>query len=78
MDPATVAAVSNTNSSDPFCLAPQSFIRNTGSNTAVLMSDSFNGTQSEHAGNYTCFVNGVPRATIEIFVLGNSYFVFFL
>ena len=61
------------NGSDPVCPAPEPFIRNSNSSSAVLMSDDFNGTQPEHAGNYTCYANGVPRATIEIIVLGNFF-----
>lgn len=58
---------------DPVCPAPEPFIRNMNSSVAILRSDGFNGTQPEHAGNYTCFLNGLPRATIEITVLGKLY-----
>ena len=63
---------SNNNSSDPLCPSPEPLIRNTNSDIAVLMSDSFNGTQPVHAGNYTCYSNGLPRATVEVVVLGMS------
>ena len=58
------------NTSDPFCPSPMPFLRNTNSNTALLMSDEINGTQPEHAGVYTCYSNGVPSDTVEIVVLG--------
>ena len=60
----------NVNTSDLFCPTPEPFIRNTESDIAVLMSDGFNGTQPIHAGNYTCYSNGLPRATVEVVVLG--------
>ena len=52
------------------CPGPEPFILNSNSFSALLSSDRFNGTQPEHAGNYTCHVNGVPRSTVEIVVLG--------
>lgn len=52
------------------CPGPEPFVQNTNSNIAFLMSGTFNGTQPEHDNNYTCYVNGVPRATVEIIVLG--------
>ena len=52
------------------CPSPQPFILNTNSTVAYLSSDSFNGTQPEDAGNYTCLADGIPRATVEIIVLG--------
>ena len=70
VDPSTISTISNITSSDPFCISPEPFIRNTNSNTAFLMSDNLNGTLPEHAGRYTCYSNGIPRATIEIVVLG--------
>ena len=69
-DPSAIGPVISTNSSDPFCPGPEPFIRNTNSSSADLRSDNFNGTQPENAGNYTCYTNGIPRATIEIKVLG--------
>ena len=45
---------------------------NTNTDTAVLQSDDFNGTQPEHAGIYICYANGVPRRTVEVVVLGKS------
>jgi hypothetical protein len=36
---------------------------------AYLRSDAF-GIQPEDAGNYTCLADGIPRATVEIIVLG--------
>ena len=53
------------------CPAPEPLIMNANHNSATLISDNFNGSQPEHAGNYTCYVNGKPRATVEILVLGN-------
>ena len=70
VDPSTIGTITNLTSSDPFCMSPEPFIRNTNTNYAVLMSDEFNGTLPEHAGNYTCYTNGIPRDTIEIVVLG--------
>ena len=70
MDPSVGGLDPNVNTSDLFCPTPEPFIRNTDSDIAVLMSDSFNGTQPIHSGNYTCYSNGLPRATVEVVVLG--------
>ena len=52
------------------CPSPQPFIQNTNSSVAYLSANIFNGTQPEDAGNYTCLADGIPRATVEIIVLG--------
>ena len=70
VDPSTVGITPETNSTDLVCPSPMPFLRNTNSSTAVLMSDSINGTQPEHAGFYTCYSNGLPMDTVEIIVLG--------
>ena len=53
----------------PGCPSSQPFIQNTNSSVAYLRSDAF-GIQPEDAGNYTCLADGIPRATVEIIVLG--------
>ena len=58
----------------PGCPSPQPFIQNTNSSVAYLRGDIFNGTQPEDAGVYTCFSDGLPRATVEVFVLCMSIF----
>ena len=73
LDPSAIGPVPTTNRTDPFCPGPEPFIQNMNSGSADLRSDSFNGTQPENAGNYTCYVNGVPRATVEIKVLGTVH-----
>ena len=60
----------NSTTGDTSCPVPQPFVRNSNSGIAELRSDDFNGTQPEDGGNYTCFSNGIPRATVEIIVLG--------
>ena len=51
------------------CPSPQPFIQNTNSSVAYLRGNVFNGTQPEDAGIYTCFADGLPRATVEVIVL---------
>ena len=51
------------------CPSPQPFIQNINSSVAYLRGNSFNGTQPEDAGIYTCLSDGLPRATVEIIVL---------
>ena len=51
------------------CPSPQPFIQNTNSSVAFLSGNVFNGTQPEDAGIYSCFVGGLPRATVEVIVL---------
>lgn len=65
-----VDGVGTANISQSLCPLPEPFVINMNSRSALLSSDGFNGTQLVHAGNYTCFVNGEPRATVEIDVLG--------
>lgn len=55
------------------CPPPQPFILNSNSTVAFLTSDSFDGVQPEDAGNYTCYSNGIPRVTVEIIVLCETY-----
>ena len=52
------------------CPSPQPFVQNTNSSVAYLRGSIFNGTQPEDGGNYICFADGIPRATVEIIVLG--------
>ena len=72
VDSSTVGVTHEVNNTDPFCPFPEPFLMNTNTSDAALMSDDFNGTQPEHAGVYTCYSNGLPRATVEIIVLGNK------
>ena len=60
----------------PGCPSPQPFIQNTNSSVAYLRGDIFNGTQPEDAGIYTCFSDGLPRATVEVIVLCRSIATF--
>ena len=71
IDPSTMDITPVTNSSDPFCPFPEPFLMNTNSSIATLRSNDFKGTQPEHAGVYICYSNGLPRATVEIVVLGD-------
>lgn len=63
---------------NPGCPSPQPFVQNINSSVALLRSNSFNGTQPEDAGNYTCYSNGLPRVTVEIVVLGTINLFFML
>ena len=56
----------------PGCPSPLPFIQNTNSSVAYLNSDNLSGAQPENAGNYTCLADGIPRAMVEIIVLGMS------
>ena len=60
----------DTTAGDSICPTPEPFVKNTNSSTALLRSSGFNGTQPENAGNYTCLLNGIPRETVEVIVLG--------
>ena len=71
LDPSQVVTVpTNTSNQESGCLSPEPFLQNTNSNEARLIGDDFNGTQPEDADNYTCYANGVPRASVEVIVLG--------
>ena len=74
MDPsqATITSINVTNQ-DTGCPAPRPFILNINSDEAFLNGNGFNGIQPEDAGNYTCHSNGLPRATVEIIVLGKTH-----
>ena len=66
------------NVQQPGCPSPLPFIQNTNSTMAYLRGNIFNGTQPKDAGNYTCFADGVPRATVEVVVLSMFSTFFFM